>query len=161
MASTTTQTQSDSGSPRTSNVGGARPLFDGDKERYVRDMFAAIAPKYDRLNSILSFSQHRRWRRLAVRLAGVRDGDRCVDICSGTGDFAVDLARAAGRTGRVVGSDFCEPMVRQGLAKTGAARGAPIEMMIGNAEALRMRMPASTSRPWGSASETSRTSSAR
>ncbi len=120
----------------TENRKGSRPLYTGDKEKYVREMFAAIAPQYDRLNAILSFSQHIRWRRLAVRLARVQPGDQCLDVCSGTGDFAVDLAAVVGPTGRVIGADFCEPMIRNGLQKTAHAHGGPITMMVANAEAL-------------------------
>ena len=112
------------------------PLYTGDKEHYVRDMFASIAPRYDRLNAILSFQQHKAWRRGAVRLAQVKPGDFCLDVCSGTGDFAVDLAYIVGSQGRVIGSDFCEPMVRNGLAKTAHATGGPISMMVANAECL-------------------------
>lgn len=114
----------------------ARPLFTGDKETYVREMFSAIAPQYDRLNAILSFNQHKSWRRLAVRLAQVKPGDYCLDICTGTGDFAVDLARAVSGTGRVVASDFCEPMIRNGLDKTARAGRGKIAMMVANAEIL-------------------------
>jgi demethylmenaquinone methyltransferase/2-methoxy-6-polyprenyl-1,4-benzoquinol methylase len=57
-------------------------------------------------------------------------------VCTGTGDFAVDLAAAAGCSGSVVGVDFCEPMLRRGVAKTARARGAPIAMLAGNAERL-------------------------
>ncbi len=99
-------------------------------------MFAGIAPQYDRLNAILSFNQHVAWRRLAVRLARVSPGDQCLDVCSGTGDFAVDLARAVGDTGRVIGADFCEPMIRNGMSKIRRASGGPITMMVANAEAL-------------------------
>ncbi len=102
----------------------------------MRDMFAGIAPQYDLLNSILSFNRHKAWRRRAVRLARVTEGSRCLDVCSGTGDFAIDLAAAAGRSGRVACVDFCEPMLRRGLPKTTAARGAPISMLVGNAEHL-------------------------
>jgi demethylmenaquinone methyltransferase / 2-methoxy-6-polyprenyl-1,4-benzoquinol methylase len=108
----------------------------GEKERYVRAMFAGIAPRYDLLNSILSFNRHKSWRRLAVRLARVQPGDTCLDVCTGTGDFAVDLARVAGVTGHVIGSDFCEPMIRNGQAKVSHAVGAPIRMMVANAESL-------------------------
>ncbi|HZO87023.1 MAG TPA: bifunctional demethylmenaquinone methyltransferase/2-methoxy-6-polyprenyl-1,4-benzoquinol methylase UbiE [Chthonomonadaceae bacterium] len=119
-------------------VGGrqTRPLYTGDKERYVREMFAGIAPRYDLLNAILSFNQHKAWRRLAVRMACLQPGDRCLDVCTGTGDFALDLARAVGPTGRVVGADFCEPMIRHGLGKIARARGGPIAMMVANAESL-------------------------
>jgi len=114
----------------------AGQLYTGDKERYVRDMFATIAPQYDRLNAILSFTRHKSWRRLAVRLAALRPGDRCLDVCTGTGDFAIDLANAVGPTGRVVGADFCEPMIRTGVPKTVKASGGPIIMMVANAESL-------------------------
>lgn len=114
----------------------AGPLYTGDKERYVRDMFAAIAPQYDRLNAILSFSRHKAWRRRAVQLARVSLGDRCLDVCTGTGDFAVDLAQAVGKTGQVIGADFCEPMIRIGLENVRRAAGSPIAMMVANAEML-------------------------
>ena len=122
------------------NAASEKPLFTGDKEPYVRDMFAAIAPQYDRLNAILSFNQHKVWRRLTVRLAGVKPGDHCLDVCTGTGDFAVDLARTVGKRGNVVASDFCEPMIRNGLDKTARVSAefdcGPITMMVANAEAL-------------------------
>ena len=117
-----------------------KPLFPGDKEPYVRDMFAAIAPQYDRLNAILSFNQHKAWRRLTVRMAGVRAGDDCLDVCTGTGDFAIDLSRTVGPHGHVIASDFCEPMLRNGLDKTARASASsnngPITMMAANAECL-------------------------
>lgn len=125
---------------RSGKAGGGepspKPLYVGDKETYVREMFAAIAPRYDLLNDLLSFRSHKRWRRLAVRLAKVKPGDHCLDVCSGTGDFAVDLAQIAGAAGQVIGADFCEPMIRNGLSKVAAASGSPIRMMVANAEHL-------------------------
>jgi demethylmenaquinone methyltransferase/2-methoxy-6-polyprenyl-1,4-benzoquinol methylase len=135
MARAVSQNQGPAGQAGGAN-GSARPLYTGDKETYVREMFAGIAPQYDRLNAILSFNQHKVWRRLAVRMARVQPGDCCLDVCTGTGDFAVDLARAVGPAGRVVGSDFCEPMIRTGLDKVARASGGPISMMVANAEAL-------------------------
>ena len=112
-----------------------KPLYTGDKETYVRAMFAGIAPQYDRMNALLSFTRHKAWRRLAVRLSGAKAGARCLDVCTGTGDFAVDLAAVIGPTGQVIGADFCEPMIRNGLNKVARA-AAPIAMMVANAEAL-------------------------
>ncbi len=109
--------------------------YTGKKEVYVRDMFAGIADRYDLLNSVLSFNQHKAWRRLAVRLAKPTQGAHCLDVCTGTGDFAIDLASAVGAKGRVVGSDFCEPMIRNGLHKTATAV-APITMMVADCEQL-------------------------
>jgi demethylmenaquinone methyltransferase/2-methoxy-6-polyprenyl-1,4-benzoquinol methylase len=114
----------------------AAALYTGDKERYVKSMFAEIASRYDLLNSLLSFNQHKAWRRRAVRLAAVRAGERCLDVCTGTGDFAIDLAAAVGPTGAVIASDFCEPMVRNGLSKVARCGGARIAMMVANAERL-------------------------
>ncbi len=111
------------------------PLFTGSKETYVREMFSGIASRYDLMNDVLSFRQHPRWRRLAVRLAQVHPGDHCLDVCTGTGDFALDLASASGSTGRVIGSDFCEPMIRSGLPKLPGAK-APLTLMVADAQSL-------------------------
>jgi demethylmenaquinone methyltransferase/2-methoxy-6-polyprenyl-1,4-benzoquinol methylase len=86
----------------------------------VRDMFARIAGRYDLLNEILSLSRHRAWRGAATRMAGLRPGDRALDVCAGTGDFTRDLRRVVGGTGGVWGVDFCEPMLRCGQGKLNA-----------------------------------------
>jgi len=74
----------------------------------VNDLFAAIAPRYDLINDLQSFGLHRRWKRRVVELAGVRPGDRALDLCCGTGDIALALAR---RGARVVGLDFTREML--------------------------------------------------
>lgn len=110
--------------------------YTGDKAEYVREMFASIAYRYDLLNSVLSFHRHKAWRRYAVHLANLRPGDRALDVCTGTGDFAVDLYRAVGPMGTVVGVDFCAPMIQYGKEKTDRASGGRITLMI--ADALRL-----------------------
>jgi demethylmenaquinone methyltransferase / 2-methoxy-6-polyprenyl-1,4-benzoquinol methylase len=110
--------------------------YTGDKAEYVREMFAGIAHRYDLLNDILSFNRHKAWRRYAVRLAKLQPGDAALDVCSGTGDFAVELFRAVGPSGTVIGSDFCAPMVRCGLKKTSSASDGRIRMMIADAQCL-------------------------
>lgn len=135
MARAVTQ-QHDNGT--NGNLSGKNVSFPaaGEKAEYVRAMFAGIAPRYDLLNSVLSFNRHKAWRRLAVRLAKIQPGDSCLDVCTGTGDFARDLARVVGGQGRVVGSDFCEPMIRAGQGKIAKAPGGPIRMMVADAESL-------------------------
>ena len=59
----------------------------------VGDLFAAIARRYDLLNDLQSFGLHRRWKRRVVELAAVRPGKRALDLCCGTGDIALALAR--------------------------------------------------------------------
>ena len=71
----------------------------------VRAMFCDIAHRYDFLNHLLSGNQDVRWRKRAVRLLGVKRGQRVLDLCCGTGDVAFALARQGTET---VGLDFSE-----------------------------------------------------
>ncbi len=89
------------------------------KRSYVREMFTAIAPRYDLLNHLLSLNLDRWWRRRAVdRLGweGKPDG-LYLDLCAGTLDLAVELRRRSGFAGRVIGADFVVPMLRLGRGK--------------------------------------------
>ena len=60
----------------------------------VREMFDAIAPRYDMVNRIMTFRLDVRWRRKAVRLLGLPAGSLVLDLASGTGDLCTDLTRA-------------------------------------------------------------------
>src|SRR6185503_4414493 len=83
------------------------------KRAYVRAMFAAIAPTYDRLNRILSLRLDVRWRKQAVAQLGWERASEGIylDLCAGTLDFAATLARQPGFRGRVVGADFVPRML--------------------------------------------------
>ena len=108
----------------------------------IRGMFAAIARTYDPLNHLLSLNQDKSWRRLTAELVGARPGDRVLDVCTGTADLAIELAQAVGPTGSVVGTDFCEEMVRLGVPKTAAgattANGRTGSIALGVADTLRL-----------------------
>jgi demethylmenaquinone methyltransferase / 2-methoxy-6-polyprenyl-1,4-benzoquinol methylase len=80
-------------------------------------MFASIAPKYDRANTLMSGGIHHLWRRRAVRRAAVRAGDAVLDCATGTGDLAIAFKRAVGPGGRVVGTDFTPEMIALARAK--------------------------------------------
>jgi demethylmenaquinone methyltransferase/2-methoxy-6-polyprenyl-1,4-benzoquinol methylase len=80
-------------------------------------MFASIAAKYDRTNTLMSGGIHHLWRRRAVRRARVNRGDAVLDCASGTGDLAIAFKRAVGPTGRVVGTDFTPEMIALARAK--------------------------------------------
>ncbi len=83
----------------------------------VREMFGEIAGRYDALNRILSLGSDRSWRSRTCDILAVRQGERAADLCCGTGDLALDLAR---RGARVVAADFSRPMLDRALDK-GAA----------------------------------------
>jgi demethylmenaquinone methyltransferase / 2-methoxy-6-polyprenyl-1,4-benzoquinol methylase len=88
-----------------------------EKAQYVAEMFDAIAPRYDLLNSILSGRLDRRWRVFASKCAALSPGDSALDVCSGTGDFAHELRKRVGATGTVTASDFSVGMLESGKAK--------------------------------------------
>ncbi|MER3456460.1 MAG: bifunctional demethylmenaquinone methyltransferase/2-methoxy-6-polyprenyl-1,4-benzoquinol methylase UbiE [candidate division GAL15 bacterium] len=104
------------------------------KRAYVRSMFAAIAPRYDLLNSLLSFGLHHRWKRYAARLATVPPGGAALDVCCGTGDLAFLLWEQAGPGGRTLGVDFAAPMVA--LARRRARGRSGLWFVQADAEAL-------------------------
>ena len=76
-----------------------RPVTVDEKSRYVRGMFDDIAARYDLLNSLLSAGIHHQWRSFATRCALLSTGDAALDVCTGTGDWAVLLRKAVGSTG--------------------------------------------------------------
>jgi demethylmenaquinone methyltransferase / 2-methoxy-6-polyprenyl-1,4-benzoquinol methylase len=98
------------------------------KRRYVRQMFSEIAPRYDLLNHLLSMNIDKAWRRAAIReLRWERDpSGSYVDLCAGTLDVSAELARTAGFSGRVIGADFAEPMLRAGKGKVAPSVVAPV-----------------------------------
>ena len=74
----------------------------------VRAMFDRIARVYDRMNSVMTAGMHHRWRERAVDLARVDPGSTALDVATGTGDLAVELAR---RGAVVTGMDFAPAML--------------------------------------------------
>lgn len=95
---------------------------EGDRAAAVRRMFAAIAPRYDLLNHLLSLNSDRRWRRLAVdRLLAAGDpAGVYLDACAGTLDLAREIAGRPRFRGRVVACDFAVPMLERGAGKVAA-----------------------------------------
>jgi len=82
-------------------------------------MFASIASRYDRANTILSAGVHHLWRRRAVRRAEVRRGQRVLDCATGTGDLAIGFRDAGAE---VVGIDFTPQMIELARAKAPSIR---------------------------------------
>ena len=80
----------------------------------VRAMFSSIAGRYDLLNHLLSANQDKRWRRKAIELLKPQAGENILDLCCGTGDFAVQCLIAQPAC-LLTGADFAIPMLE--LAK--------------------------------------------
>ena len=66
---------------------GIRTFQENEKYKAVMHHFNRVAPKYDFMNSLLSFGIQHVWKRSAVRMVGIRPGDRVLDVCGGTGDL--------------------------------------------------------------------------
>src|SRR6185295_14853023 len=89
-------------------------------EPQVRAMFDRIARVYDLMNSVMTAGLHHRWRERAADLAQVGPGARALDVATGTGDMAIELARRVAPDGSVIGSDFSDQMLEHARAKSDA-----------------------------------------
>lgn len=86
-------------------------------EPQVRAMFDRIARVYDPMNSVMTAGLHHGWRRRAADLAQVGPGSRVLDVATGTGDLALELAGRVAPGGEVIGTDFSEAMLDRARAK--------------------------------------------
>ncbi len=104
----------------------------------VRAMFDGIAGVYDALNTAMTAGLHHRWRERAADLARVGPGDRVLDVATGTGDLALELATRVAPGGEVIGSDFSEAMLDRARAKAASSdrAGARPRFEWGDALAL-------------------------
>jgi demethylmenaquinone methyltransferase/2-methoxy-6-polyprenyl-1,4-benzoquinol methylase len=108
-----------------------------EKTRRVRQVFDSVANRYDVMNDLMSLGIHRLWKRLTIERAGIRPGERVLDLASGTGDLVAGLAPRAGNEGRVVACDINESMLRRGrnrLLDAGVAGN--VDYVIADAERL-------------------------
>src|SRR5213593_4360396 len=92
------------------------PFFEpgGQRAAKVNDLFGLIASRYDLINDLQSFGLHRYWKGRVLKLANPRPGQRALDLCCGTGDLALRLAR---RGAAVIGLDFSESMLEVAKSK--------------------------------------------
>ena len=93
---------------------GFRTVDPGEKAGLVRGVFDSVASKYDVMNDLMSFGVHRLWKRFAIELAGVRPGQRVLDLASGTGDLADRFADLVGPDGLVLMTDINAAMLHVG-----------------------------------------------
>ncbi len=108
------------------------------KREYVKNVFNAIAPVYDLINSIMSMGLHHSWRKKSLKPLNPGDGFKALDIASGTCDFALETARAFPSTpGLIVPLDLCWEMVIRGREKVkNSGFGDKFHFCLANAEDL-------------------------
>jgi demethylmenaquinone methyltransferase/2-methoxy-6-polyprenyl-1,4-benzoquinol methylase len=106
-------------------------------EPQVRAMFDRIAGIYDRLNGVMTAGLHHSWRRRAADLAQISPGAHVLDVATGTGDLAFELAGRVGAQGVVVGADFSEQMLEVARRKA-TGRVAAAEIRFEQANALEL-----------------------
>src|SRR5699024_7928494 len=87
-------------------------MVEQSKEERVHHVFEKIYDKYDAMNSVISFKRHVAWRKDVMKRMNVSTGASALDVCTGTGDWAISLAEATGPAGNVVGLDFSENMLK-------------------------------------------------
>jgi len=108
-----------------------------EKGERIQSMFGSIAPRYDLLNRLLSCGIDRRWRRFAVRQISCPEKGRVLDVATGTGDVALEIAAQTPPSVTIVGVDFCREMVDLGLQKVKASPYAGrITMEVAPCEAI-------------------------
>lgn len=99
-------------------------------------MFGAIADQYDLMNWVMTMGQDQRWRRHAADAAALQPGNSALDVATGTGDLAIELAQRVAPDGHVTAVDFSEPMLAHARRKFDS-RGLPIIFELGDALKLR------------------------
>ncbi|ESQ16289.1 MAG TPA: bifunctional demethylmenaquinone methyltransferase/2-methoxy-6-polyprenyl-1,4-benzoquinol methylase UbiE [Chromatiaceae bacterium] len=108
-----------------------------EKQQHVRAVFDSVATRYDLMNDLMSAGVHRLWKRRLVEMAGVRRGQRVLDLAAGTGDLSEKFSRIVGPDGIVVMSDINEAMLEQGRTRlVNAGLVGHLDYSIANAEAL-------------------------
>lgn len=112
-------------------------LANESKATHVHRVFSQIAKRYDLMNSVLSFWQHKLWRHFAMRTMALKPGDSALDVACGTGDWTLSLARAVGKSGTVVGIDFVEEMLEVAKKKV-AARQMDDTITLLPADAMKL-----------------------
>ncbi|TVQ89781.1 MAG: bifunctional demethylmenaquinone methyltransferase/2-methoxy-6-polyprenyl-1,4-benzoquinol methylase UbiE [Chromatiaceae bacterium] len=116
---------------------GYRQVPVGEKQERVRAVFDSVATRYDLMNDLMSLGIHRLWKRRTIELAGVRRGQRVLDLAAGTGDLAERFASIVGPDGAVIMSDINEAMLGQGRSRlVSAGVIGNLDYVLANAERL-------------------------
>ena len=99
----------------------------------VEQLFDAVAPRYDRLNDVLSFGLHRQWKRQLVRALKPLAGEHWLDLCCGTGDLALELGRCVRPAGAVTGLDAAAAPLERARQRQRQQPWLPVTFQQGDA----------------------------
>lgn len=80
-------------------------------EKDVHDLFTRVAPHYDQMNNLISLGTQKGWRKKFLKELKVAPGEFVLDLCCGTGDITIALAKQVGPSGNVIGLDFNQEML--------------------------------------------------
>ncbi len=105
----------------------------------INAMFSSIADRYDITNDILSFGTHRLWRQQLIKFAEIKEGQKILDLCTGTGDLAIALKKKVGKNGEVVGLDFVQKMLERAKEKIDKTPLGDIKLI--QADAANLPLP--------------------
>lgn len=106
------------------------------KQEHVHEVFQTISEKYDFMNSLISFKRHVAWRKDAMKRMNIQKGESALDVCCGTADWTLSLAKAVGNKGQAAGLDFSENMLAVGKRKVAESGLDNIQLVHGNAMEL-------------------------
>jgi demethylmenaquinone methyltransferase/2-methoxy-6-polyprenyl-1,4-benzoquinol methylase len=93
---------------------GFTQVNEKEKVNLVRGVFDSVASQYDIMNDFMSLGIHRIWKRVAVQLSNVREGDHVLDLAGGTGDLTTLFSKRVGKSGKIVLADINSEMLRTG-----------------------------------------------
>ena len=114
---------------------GYRAVPESEKEEDVKEVFESVAKRYDLMNDVLSLGLHRLWKSTCVSLSGAAEGQKVLDIASGTCDMAIRFGEAVGKSGEVWATDINHEMIKEGVKRLKAV-GCKAHVAICDCEAL-------------------------
>lgn len=113
----------------------------GPSPEFVQNIFNSIAPGYDRANSWITFGLHNLWRKQLVRWSEATPQARVLDCATGTGDLAIEFKKYCGVNSSIVGSDFCEGMLKLAPQK---AKTLGLDILFEHGDATQLPYPSET-----------------
>src|SRR5699024_9493623 len=111
-------------------------MVEQSKEERVHHVFEKIYSNYDKMNSVISFKRHVAWRKDVMKRMQVKKGAMALDVCTGTGDWAIAMSQAVGEEGKVIGLDFSKNMLKIAHEKKENANVTQLDLIQGNAMEL-------------------------